>query len=240
MRLPSPAPGASRRRCSAARTSASIRCTCACRPRVRAVLDLLSLVTFASFIALITWHAWGVVRQSYVSGSRSLSELETPVVIPQALWFAGLVFFVAVALLLLARSLHALLTGDLPKLFELIGSKSAVAEAEEEVRATERAMDSEAASNDGGDFPHRAAGRARQLDRGRGRHGADGRHPQPALSRRCRSRASRASSPGRRRPISFSPPYPSTSCSARSCCAAALPGACTPPWCRGSPGCRAD
>ena len=110
------------------------------RARVRAALDLLSLVTFGSFIALITWHAWGVVRQSWVSGSRSLSELETPVIIPQALWFAGLVFFVLVALLLLARSLHAVLTGDLPKLFELIGSKSAVAEAEEEVRATERAM----------------------------------------------------------------------------------------------------
>ncbi len=113
------------------------------RTRVRAALDLLSLVTFASFIALITWHAWGVVRQSWDSGSRSLSELETPVIIPQALWFAGLVFFVLVALLLLARSLHAVLTGDLPKLFELIGSKSAVAEAEEEVRATERAMDSD-------------------------------------------------------------------------------------------------
>src|SRR5881394_16003 len=110
------------------------------RTRVRAALDLLSLVTFGSFIALITWHAWGVVRQSWISGSRSLSELETPVIIPQALWFAGLVFFVLVALLLLARSLHAVLTGDLPKLFELIGSKSAVAEAEEEVRATERAM----------------------------------------------------------------------------------------------------
>jgi TRAP-type C4-dicarboxylate transport system permease small subunit len=110
------------------------------RARVRAALDLLSLVTFGSFIALITWHAWGVVRQSWVSGSRSLSELETPVIIPQALWFAGLVFFVMVALLLLVRSLHAVVTGDLPKLFELIGSKSAVAEAEEEVRATERAM----------------------------------------------------------------------------------------------------
>ena len=81
------------------------------RTRVRAALDLLSLVTFASFIALITWHAWGVVRQSWVSGSRSLSELETPVIIPQALWFAGLVFFVVVALLLLARSLHAVLDG---------------------------------------------------------------------------------------------------------------------------------
>jgi TRAP-type C4-dicarboxylate transport system permease small subunit len=110
--------------------------------RMRAILDLLSLATFAGFIGLITWHAWGVVRQSWDSGSRSLSELETPVIIPQAMWFAGLVFFVLVALLLLARSLHAFATGDLPKLFELIGSKSAVAEAEEEVRATERAMDS--------------------------------------------------------------------------------------------------
>src|SRR5262249_14858013 len=110
------------------------------RTSVRAMLDLLSLTVFALFIALITWHAWGVVRQSWVSGSRSLSELETPVIIPQALWFAGLVFFVAVALLLFVRSLHALLAGDLAKFFELIGSKSAVAEAEEEVRATEHAM----------------------------------------------------------------------------------------------------
>ena len=68
------------------------------------ILDLLSLVIFAGFITLITWHAWGVVQQSWVSGSRSLSELETPVVIPQLLWFAGLVFFVMVALLLLTRS----------------------------------------------------------------------------------------------------------------------------------------
>ena len=42
------------------------------RPSVRAALDLLSLVTFSAFIALITWHAWGVVRQSWDSGSRSL------------------------------------------------------------------------------------------------------------------------------------------------------------------------
>jgi TRAP-type C4-dicarboxylate transport system permease small subunit len=111
------------------------------RSRVRAILDLLSLLTFASFVALITWHAWGVLRQSYVSNSHSLSEIEAPLVIPQALWFSGLVFFVMVALLLLARSLHAFFRGDLPKLFELIGSKSAVAEAEEEVRATEQAMD---------------------------------------------------------------------------------------------------
>jgi TRAP-type C4-dicarboxylate transport system permease small subunit len=111
------------------------------RSSIRAFLDLLSLVTFASFFALISWHAWGVLRQSYVSDSRSLSEIEAPLIVPQALWLAGLVFSVMVALLLFVRSLHALLRGDLSKLFELIGSKSVMVEAEEEIRATESAMD---------------------------------------------------------------------------------------------------
>jgi TRAP-type C4-dicarboxylate transport system permease small subunit len=111
--------------------------------RVRAILDLVSLACFTLFIALVAWHGWGVLEQSWVSGSRSMNELGTPLVIPQALWFAGLAFFVAVALLLLARGLAAYLTGDLSKLFELIGSKSAVAEAEEEIRATAHALESE-------------------------------------------------------------------------------------------------
>jgi TRAP-type C4-dicarboxylate transport system permease small subunit len=108
--------------------------------RVRAVLDLVSLAVFAFFIALVAWYAWGVVWQSFVSDSHSLSEMEAPLVIPQGLWFAGLVFFVAVALLLLVRAITALVAGDLPTLFALIGSKSAVAEAEEEVHNVERAF----------------------------------------------------------------------------------------------------
>ena len=111
--------------------------------RARATLDLVSLAVFAFFVALITWHAWGVLQQSYVSGSRSLSAIEMPLVIPQTLWFLGLAFFVAVALLLLARALLALLKGDLDQLFGLIGSKSAVAEAKEEIINVERAFDSE-------------------------------------------------------------------------------------------------
>jgi TRAP-type C4-dicarboxylate transport system permease small subunit len=113
------------------------------RVRVRATLDLLSLACFALFVALVAWHGWGVLQQSFVSGSRSMNELQTPLVIPQALWVAGLIFFVAVALLLLARALPLYFAGDLRALFELIGSKSAVAEAEEEIRAIEHAIESE-------------------------------------------------------------------------------------------------
>ena len=82
-----------------------------------------------------------------------------PLVIPQALWFAGLAFFVAVALLLLARALVAGLSGDLEALFETIGSKSAVAEAKEEIVAVEQAFESASAGHDGGRLAHRAAGR---------------------------------------------------------------------------------
>jgi TRAP-type C4-dicarboxylate transport system permease small subunit len=113
------------------------------RRPVRAALDLLSLIVLAFFFALVTWHAWGVLRQSYVSGSHSLSEMEMPLVIPQALWFAGLAFFVAVALLLLVRAFVAVLTRDIDGLFALIGSKSAVDEAKEEVSAVEHAFEQE-------------------------------------------------------------------------------------------------
>jgi TRAP-type C4-dicarboxylate transport system permease small subunit len=110
------------------------------RRRVRAILDLLSLASFALFIALVAWHGWGVLQQSYVSSSRSQSAIEAPLVIPQGLWFAGLAFCVAVAVLLLARALVAFLRGDLATLFEAIGSKSAVAEAKEEITAVEHAL----------------------------------------------------------------------------------------------------
>lgn len=113
------------------------------RRPIRALLDILSLAALAFFFTLVAWHAWGVVRQSWVSQSRSQSEIETLLVIPQGLWFAGLLFFVAVALLLLARSLFAGLTGNLDRLFELIGSKSAVAEANEEIAAIEKAFEGE-------------------------------------------------------------------------------------------------
>jgi len=114
------------------------------RSRVaRAALDVLSLASFALFGGLVAWHGWGVLQQSYVSNSHSQSAIEMPLAIPQALWFAGLAFFVAVALLLLARALLALLRRDLDDLFRLIGSKSALAEAKEEISAVAHALEAE-------------------------------------------------------------------------------------------------
>lgn len=113
------------------------------RARVRALLDLLSLAVFVFFFTLITYYAWGVLKQSWQSDSHSLSEIQMPLILPQGLWVAGLAFFVLVTLLLFLRALRSFLTGDLDGLFARIGSKSAVAEAEEEVQNVERAFELE-------------------------------------------------------------------------------------------------
>ena len=113
------------------------------RRAARAVLDLLSVAAFALFAALLVWHGWGVFRLSYVSDSHSQSAIEMPLALPQGIWFAGLAFFLGVALLLLARALLACARKDLDGVFRLIGSKSAAAEAREEIVAVERALEAE-------------------------------------------------------------------------------------------------
>ena len=100
---------------------------------VRALLDVVGLIAFGGFMALVTWFGWGVVGQSVVSGTRSMSALSVPVVIPQALWMAGLIFFVLVVLLLLVRALGLLFAGDYTGVQRLIGSRSATEEVENEL-----------------------------------------------------------------------------------------------------------
>ena len=111
--------------------------------KLRALLDLISLATLMGFFGMVTWYAWGVVRQSWVSDSHSLSAIEAPLVVPQGLWFAGLLFFVLLCALLMVRGLLAFVAGDYHSLFAQIGSKSALAEAEEEIAAVAHGLEQE-------------------------------------------------------------------------------------------------
>lgn len=102
--------------------------------KLRLALDLVALVLLVGFFALIAWHGWAVVAQSWASASRSQSALETPTVIPQALWIAGLVAFVAIGALLLFDALRLIASGDLRAAARQISTRSAEEEVEDEIR----------------------------------------------------------------------------------------------------------
>lgn len=102
--------------------------------RLRLALDALAVTLLVGFFALTLWHGLGVVMQSWTSESRSQSALETPTVIPQVLWIAGLASFVVIGIVLLAEAVRTIVAGDLRATARLISTRSAEEEVEDEIR----------------------------------------------------------------------------------------------------------
>lgn len=100
----------------------------------RVALDLLGVALMVAFFGLMAWHGWGVVEQSWTSGSRSQSALEIPTVIPQLLWVAGLGSFLVAGVILFVKAAMVLVTEGKRAASALVGTKSAQEEVEEEMR----------------------------------------------------------------------------------------------------------
>lgn len=103
----------------------------------RRLFDLLGLALIIGFFALVFWHGIGVVQQSWESGSRSQSELQIPIVVPQLLWVIGLGAFVTIGVAVFLMALFCLFTGERTKAGRLIGTRSAQEDLDEELRAAE-------------------------------------------------------------------------------------------------------
>jgi TRAP-type C4-dicarboxylate transport system permease small subunit len=105
---------------------------------VRIMLDLVGVVLLVGFFALVFRHGIGVFEQSWVSGSRSQSALETPLIIPQAIWLVGLAIFLLIGAVLLVAAVARILRGDRAGASALIGTRSSAEEVAEEMRAAGR------------------------------------------------------------------------------------------------------
>lgn len=66
----------------------------------RAGFDLLALLATGFVAGTVTFYAWRVLSRSIQRNSTANSPLETPLWIPQSVWFAGWVWLTAVAVLL--------------------------------------------------------------------------------------------------------------------------------------------
>lgn len=111
--------------------------------KLRLVLDVAALILFVGFFGTMAWYGFGVLEQSWTSGSHSQSALETPTVIPQLIWMLGLLSFVIVGILLLVHALLLWKRGDLNGVARAIGTRSAEEEVEDEIRDLKARRDGE-------------------------------------------------------------------------------------------------
>lgn len=107
--------------------------------RVAAVLDVLAMAAMVALAVFLAMQGWRVFAQSWVLGARALTQLNTPLSGPQALWVLGLAWFAFVACLLLLRALVLLVRGDAAGVTTLIGTRTAADEIAQE-RAAQQAL----------------------------------------------------------------------------------------------------
>lgn len=102
-------------------------------PLGAAACDVLALLALGAFGSLATWHGLGVVTQSWASDSHSNSALAVPLVVPQALWWLGWLWFMLCVALLLTRVAALGLRRDWAGVTGLVGARSLVEEAGDEL-----------------------------------------------------------------------------------------------------------
>lgn len=101
---------------------------------MRLALDFAGIALFVVFFGLIALHGWNVAAQSWVSGSRSQSALQTPTVLPQSVWLLGLALFVVVGVMLLMHAAALIARGKVADAERAISTRSAAEEVEDEIR----------------------------------------------------------------------------------------------------------
>jgi TRAP-type C4-dicarboxylate transport system permease small subunit len=79
---------------------------------LRRPLDLAAALALAVAAAALAVYGWETLATSWRMGARSVSRMQTPLVLPQALWWAGLAWFAAVAVLVPLQALVRLAARD--------------------------------------------------------------------------------------------------------------------------------
>ncbi|RJL06657.1 TRAP transporter small permease [Paracoccus aestuarii] len=89
----------------------------------RAAMDVLAMIVTNGVVLLVAFQCWPVLQKTIERGSRANTPLETPLWIPQGIWFAGWLWFAFSATVV---TLSFLLAGRRAALDDTIGIGSEV------------------------------------------------------------------------------------------------------------------
>jgi TRAP-type C4-dicarboxylate transport system permease small subunit len=104
----------------------------------QAILNLLSAATTAALALILVRFAWNVLDDTVSYGSTAPTPWATPLIYPQALWFAGLVLFAASAVWLTVRGVLLAGRGEIGGINRELGPLTALEELEEELSDLKR------------------------------------------------------------------------------------------------------
>ena len=110
--------------------------------RVKAALNWISIMLLAALAVLFVAVSWRVISESLAYRSTAQTPWATPLIYPQALWYAGLVLFMLTAVGFAARATYLLAKRRIDDLNREFHPKSTKEEVREELE----------------DFAHRSAG----------------------------------------------------------------------------------
>jgi TRAP-type C4-dicarboxylate transport system permease small subunit len=102
-------------------------------PRVQAVLNWVSIVSIAAFGLFISWVAFKVIGDTLQYRSTAQTPWATPLIIPQGVWYAGLLVFGLLGLAFAVRATVLLFGGRIDVLNRDFHPKSAKEELKEEL-----------------------------------------------------------------------------------------------------------
>ena len=99
--------------------------------RLRRTVDLIASVSLAVTALAMAYFTFDVLFDSYKLDARSVSTLQVPLVIPQSIWWLGLVWFATVAVLTPLYAVVRLFGGDAQAFDEALSNASLTDELEQ-------------------------------------------------------------------------------------------------------------
>lgn len=100
--------------------------------RLRTLLDIVGVSLLAIFAGIVTWRVALTLHVTWTNDAHSITPLQTPLILPQSLWFAGWLLFCLCLALLLYGLIAATVRGNFARAGRLGGALSLDEEIEEE------------------------------------------------------------------------------------------------------------
>jgi TRAP-type C4-dicarboxylate transport system permease small subunit len=99
--------------------------------KMRVICDMLSALSLTLIAVTLAWFTFGTLQQSWSMNAKSISVLQTPMILPQGIWWVGLFWFAFMAVLVPVQAVARLVSGDRKGFDALVGSLRVTEEIEQ-------------------------------------------------------------------------------------------------------------